>query len=369
MTLFLLIAGFVAFAYQAVALLASLHFKMRSVPAGHWQPGISILKPVRGLDEDFEAAIRTHALQEYPEFEILFGVRHETDPAVPAIRRLIAEFPNREIRLIIVKTDAPNGKIGTLIDLAREARHPVLLVNDSDISVPADYLSRVVRPLQDSKIGLVTCLYRAVASSTAGKWESLGIATDFIPSTLVAPLVGVREFGLGSTLCFRALDLERIGGFEAVADFIADDYQLSKRINGLGLRCHLSEVVVETHLSHPTWREVWQHQVRWARTIRVSRGDGYAGLPVTHAGVWALLCWLGGIPWLTALLLIVRIASGISAGFGVLHYSLVLKSAPLIPVWDLWAFAVWIAGCGGDVVHWRDKKMRLLPGGRMTPLI
>lgn len=367
MTLLLLIAGFVALAYQAVALVASIHQMTRFAAASRFQPGVSILKPIRGLDEAFEAAIRTHAALDYPEFEILFGVRDPGDSALPAIRRLIAESPAGNIRLISTSTDALNGKVGTLIDLAREARYPVLLVNDSDISVPRDYLRRVVAPLEDPAVGLVTCLYRAAASSIAGKWEALGIATDFMPSTLVARLIGVREFALGSTLCFRAADLAKIGGFEPIAGYIADDYQLARRITALGLRCHISEVIVETHLSDPGWRAVWRHQIRWARTIRVSRGDGYAGLPVTHACVWALLCWIGGLPWLAALLLIVRIASGITAGFGVLHSRIALTAAPLIPLWDLWAFAVWLTGLRGDTVEWRGRRMRLSPGGRLAP--
>jgi hypothetical protein len=144
-------------------------------------PPVSILKPVRGLDEDFDEAILSHALQDYPEFEILFGVASLDDPAVPAIRRLIAAHPECAIRLVHSQTAAPNGKVGVLIDLAREARHGILLVNDSDISVPPDYLRRVVAPLRLPDIGLVTCLYRAASSSFAGKWEAFGIASISSP--------------------------------------------------------------------------------------------------------------------------------------------------------------------------------------------
>ena len=237
----------------------------------------------------------------------------------------------------------------------------MVIVNDSDISVERDYLRRVTQPLSDPAVGLVTCLYRAEANSFAGKWEALGIATDFIPSTLVAPLVGIREFGLGSTLCFRRSDLERIGGFEAIADYIADDYQLAKRITSLGMRAHLSDVVVSTHLSDPDWGSVWRHQVRWARTIRVSRGDGYIGLPITHAGLWALLAASAGIGWLALLLVLARIASGLLGGVGVLGQKRFLYLFPLFPLWDLWAFAVWIAGWSGRTIVWRGKRYRLTP--------
>lgn len=366
MTIALLIAGFVALAYQVVALVAALHHKTRSIAESSYAPAVSILKPVHGLDEEFHAAIRSHAEQEYGEFEILFGVRGG-DPARAEIERLMAEFPGVNIRLIEATTEAPNGKVGALIDLARESRYPVLLVNDSDIGVPRDYLRRVAAPLSEPGIGLVTCLYRAAASSTAGRWEALGINTDFMPSTLVAPLVGIREFGLGSTLCFRRADLDAIGGFESIGDFIADDYQLAKRITRLGKRAYLSEVVVETHLSDPDWAAVWAHQVRWARTIRVSRFDGYIGLPVTHAGFWALLCAAGGLWWLAALLCLVRILTGVSAGWGVLRSKLALQGALLIPFWDVWAFAVYVTGLFGNTVQWRDKRMKLSPDGRLRP--
>jgi ceramide glucosyltransferase len=364
MTIALLIAGFVALAYQLVALAAALHHMTRTVPERTHAPAVSILKPVHGLDDEFYAAIRSHAEQEYGEFEILFGVRG-ADPARAEIERLQAEFPGVAIRVIEATNGALNEKVGKLIDLAREARFPVLLVNDSDISVPKDYLRRVAAPLSEPGIGLVTCLYRAAANSTAGQWEALGINTDFMPSTLVAPLVGIREFGLGSTLCFRREDLEAIGGFESIADYIADDYQLAKRITGMGKRAYLSEVVVETHLSDPDWSAVWAHQVRWARTIRVSRFDGYIWLPVTQAGFWALLCAAGGLWWMAAVLCGAKILTGVTAGWGVLRSRLALRGALLIPLWDWWAFVVYATGLFGDRVQWRDKRMKLSRDGRL----
>jgi ceramide glucosyltransferase len=359
------IAACVALAYQAVALAAVFAHKRRAAPAGGYAPPVSILKPLHGLDDNLEAALRDHGRIDYAEYETLLGVR-AGDPAEETARRVAAEFPAR-MRVVRVTTEAPNGKVGSLMDLAREARHPVLLVNDSDIGVEPGYLRRVASPLEDGGIGLVTCLYRATAASWAGRWEALGINTDFMPSTLVAPLVGVREFGLGSTLCFRRADLEAIGGFAAIRDYIADDYQLAKRLTGLGTRAHLSDLVVETHLSDPRWIDVWRHQVRWARTIRVSRGGGFLGLPVTHAGLWALACLLGGLPWLALALYLARTAMGVAAGYGVLKSRLALWAAPLIPVWDLWAFTVWCAGLSGRTVHWRDQKLKLARDGRLEP--
>ncbi len=353
-----------AFCYQVVAILAMLRHLSRRDPSASRMPGISILKPVRGLDPGFCDAIRSHALQRYPDFEILFGAADAQDPAATQIRRLQAEFPNLAIRLIHATTAAPNGKVGVLIDLAAKARHDILLVNDSDIRVPEGYLQDVAAPLEDVNVGLVTCLYHASSTGLPGIWEALGIATDFAPSTLVAPFVGVKEFGLGSTLLFRREDLDAIGGFHAIADHIADDYQLAKRITQLGKRVHLSTVVVETNLRGDSWKGVWDHQVRWHRTIRVSRG-AYVGLPVTMATVWALAAACAGLWWTAAGLLAIRMTMALCAGGGVLRSPLVARWWWLVPLRDLWGAAVWGVGLFGSTVQWRDQELKLNDDGRI----
>jgi ceramide glucosyltransferase len=364
----LLIAAAVAGLYQLVSLLAALqHLARREYPPG-FTPPVSILKPVRGRDPHFYEAIRSHAAQDYPEFEILFGVSDPADAAVADIRRLQAEFPGRPIHLLVSETRCPNPKVGVLVDLARRARHPFLLVSDSDIRVDdGSYLARVVRPLAHPGTGISTCLYRAGAESLAGRWEALGIATDFAPSVLVAPLAGVREFGLGATLVFRAADLARIGGFETLAGYLADDYQLARHITRLGTRAVLAKTVVETFLGGPGWAAVWRHQVRWARTIRVSRGGGYLGLPITHAGLWIAFCAAAGLGWPAVALAALRIAAGLATGWGVLRSRVALVAWPLIPLWDLWAFAVWCAGLAGRSVDWRGLRLRLDREGKILP--
>ena len=283
-----LVAG-IASGYQLFAIAACLwHLRHRGASPRLRNPAVSILKPVRGADPDFYQAIRSQALQDHPQFEILFGIRDAGDPAAPEIQRLIQEFPSVVMRLILCSEEAPNGKVGVLMDLAREARHPLLIVSDSDITVPPGYLKDVTAPLADPAIGLVTCLYRAEADDWPSRFEALAIATDFAPSTLVAPFVGVSEFGLGSTLAFRRADLDRIGGFASIANYLADDYQLGRKLHSLGLRNLISKVVVSTRLSAESWRAASKHQLRWARTIRLSRGGGYAGFPVTFATLWAV---------------------------------------------------------------------------------
>jgi len=261
-------------------------------------------------------------------------------------------------------TKTANAKVGVLQDLAAAARFPILVVNDADIRVDPDYLDRVVAPLADPKVGLVTCLYRPNGTSFASRFEGLGVSTDFAPSALVARLVGVDEFAMGSTLAFRKTDLEKIGGFAAIADNLADDYQLGHRIHQLGLKCVLSDVIVETSLSGG-WLDVWRHQVRWARTIRVSKPGGYVGLPITNAMLWILILWLLGRFQMAGIILALRLWMAILAGWFTLRSRDVLKFWWLVPARDLFAFAVWIAGLFGNTVIWRDRELRLDAEGRI----
>jgi len=362
--LFLAIAA-AALAYQALALLAALrHLARRERPSGFCPP-VSILKAVHGLDPHFDECIRSHAVQDYPDYEILFGVSDPTDPAVAEIERLAAGFPERMIRLLKVSTRAPNGKVGLLTELARAARHAVLVVNDSDIRVPPDYLRRVVAPLEDPHNGVVTCLYRGRAEGWPGRMEAVGIATDFTPGVLVAPLVGVSEFGLGATLVFRAGDLARAGGFAALADYLPDDYHLSRRIRNLGLKVVISTLVVETWLGDRTWGQVWRHQLRWARTIRVSRGWGYKGLWVTHATLWSLALCAAGLWWAAATLFAVRLAAAVAAAVA-LEDRRTLRDFFLVPLRDLWTTALWVGGLFGSEVEWRGLHLRLDREGRIV---
>lgn len=357
--------------YQLLALIAGLRHaaKRRSQPPRdpEFLPGISVLKPVHGLDPNTSQAFDSQARQHYPTFEILFGVHSQADPAVPMIERLRREFPSANIRLILCTTVTPNRKAGVLMELARHARYPIWVVSDSDISVTPEYLSRVAAPLSDPTVGIVTCPYRVNPHTLAAAWEALGIATDFIPSALVAAFTGVRDFGFGSTLAFRAGDLARAGGFAAIADYLADDYQLARRIVQLGKRAVLSTYVVETSLGNASWSGVWQHQLRWARTIRVSKRMGFAGLPITHAGIWILVA-LAMKAWTPAAVIgTLRIASALVTGGFVLRSLVAAAFCWLAPLWDVYAFAVWAASYRSNQVRWRDFTFSIDREGRILP--
>ncbi len=354
----------IAAAYQLFAVLACI---LRRGRRSGSRPGrthttrpqepVSVLKPVHGLDPALREAIRSHTVLQ-GDYEFLCGVSNPNDPALPVLREFF------RVRIVDSNTEAPNGKVGVLIDLAAAARHPILVVNDADIRVEPDYLRRVTAPLADPAVGLVTCLYRPVADTFAARFEGLGVSTDFAPSTLVARLMGVNEFALGSTLAFRRVDLDRIGGFASIADYLADDYQLGRRIHALGLKCVLSDVIVDTHLGGG-WRQVWAHQVRWARTIRVTKFGGYLGLPVTNATLWAAVTAGFGRWDLAAMLLAARLVMAWTAGWMVIRSRDVLFLWWLVPARDAFAFAVWLAGLFGDSVVWRGQRLQLDREGRI----
>lgn len=365
--IWLAVPALAAAAYWLLVMVAAARWRKPS-PITQHDPSpapVSILKPVRGRDPHFYEAIRSHATQDYPQYEILLGIGDASDPAAGDIRRLIAEFPERDIRLIVTSTKLPNGKVGVLADLAAQARYPLLLINDSDIRVAPDYLRQVTAALDQPQTGLVTCLYRAQADNRPGRWEALGVATEFAPSVLVARMLGSVEFALGSTMLLRSGDLRRIGGFRAIGDYLADDYQLGRRIRALGMRVTFAPLVVETHLGGETWAHVWRHQLRWSRGIRVSRPGGYFGYLVTHATFWSLAAMAAGY-WPVALAtLALRVLAGVWVGRFVLRDTSTLRRAGLIPFRDLWGFAIWVCGLAGNTVEWRGMRMRISPDGKI----
>jgi len=332
-------------------------------------PPISILKPLKGTDPEIYESFRSHCLQDYPEYEIIFGVSDANDPVIESVKALQREFPDRRIELVVSpKILGANVKVSNLAQMLLEAHHDYLIVNDSDIRVETSYLRRVTEPLADLHVGMVTCLYRGVAGATLGsRLEALGIGTDFCPSVLAARQLEGIHFGLGSTLAFRRAELAKIGGFTSFADYLADDYELGKRIAGLGLSVQLSEVVVETYLPSYTLREFFAHQLRWARGVRDARKGGYFGLVFTFGILWAFLAAVasGGALWAysaLALTLSLRLAVAWVVGWHVVKDRQVLKYAWLIPLRDLVAAAVWLASLGGHTVTWRGDRFRLRDG-------
>ena len=368
-------------AYYGLCLFSAANFlrERRAMGGGGARPTqsqqpVSILKPLRGTDPEMYESLRSHCLQDFPEYEIIFGVSEPDDPAIPLIERLKLEFPGCPIRLMVcAKSLGANVKVSNLAQMLLEAKHEIILVNDSDIRVQTDYLQRVTAPLADAQVGLVTCLYRGVPARTLGsRLESLGISTDFSAGVFAArQLESSIRFGLGSTLAFRRRDLEAIGGFESFVDYLADDYEIGRRIAARGLEVKLSEVVVETFLPAYTLGEFVDHQLRWGRTVRDSRRWGYLGLVLTFGLPWALLAlslslWLSRGALEAWLLLVavagLRVAVALLVGWSVLRDRQVLRLLPLLPLRDLVALLVWIASLAGHTVIWRGESFWLRNG-------
>ncbi|MGA8493691.1 MAG: bacteriohopanetetrol glucosamine biosynthesis glycosyltransferase HpnI [Terriglobales bacterium] len=360
-------------AYYALCLWSAAKFlRERKAADRNVRPtqAVSVLKPLRGADPEMYECFRSHCLQDYPEYEIIFGVSDANDPAIQLVEQLKAEFPRHAIRLMICPEKlGNNSKVSNLAQMVRQASYEYFLVNDSDIRVEPDYLRRVLAPLTNPKIGLMTCLYRGIANSSLGSGlESLGISTDFSAGVLVAQNIehGMR-FGLGSTLAFRRRDLQAIGGFEALVDYLADDYQLGSRIAALGLKVELSDVVVDTFLPRYTLRAFLDHQLRWARTLRDSRFWGYAGLGLTFGLPWGVLALIlaKGAGWAWALFActaVMRAVVAVVVGKSVLRDRQVMGSLVWIPVRDSIALLIWVVSFSGHKIVWRGDHFRLENG-------
>lgn len=336
-------------------------------------PPVSILKPLKGVDPEIWESFCSHCEQDYPQFQLIFGVSDPGDPAIEVVRKLKAKYPNLPIDLIVCdRVLGANIKVSNLVQMLPAARHELLLINDSDIRVPSDYLRKVITPLRDASVGLVTCLYRGVAGPTLGsRLEALGIGTDFVPGVLSAKFLEKGlHFGLGSTLAFRRRDLEAIGGFEPLLDYLADDYELGRRIASTGKKVEPSDATVTTFLPAYSLRQFFQHQLRWSRTIRDARRWGYAGLLFTFGLPWALLTLVAarGAAWAWGLFVLTfaaRLAVGLGTAVLVLRDEQVIRNIVLLPLRDLIAPLVWAASFTGNRIHWRGEVFDL-KDGRLT---
>ena len=369
LTMLLTLAGL---GYYLFALWCAMSFLRPEAPArADFHPPVSILKPVKGLDAGMDEALASHCRQDYAgEYEILFGVSSLDDPAVAVIERLKAAFPEREIRVVECPQKlGPNGKLSNLVQMLPEARHDYFILNDSDITVGPKYLARVMAPMADARVGLVTAPYRG--RSQASFWsrlETLGISTDFFPGVLVARFIekGIR-FGLGSTLAFSRLALASSGGFEPLVTRLADDYELGARIAAAGFRVHLSHEVVETSVPKYRFREFAAHQLRWARTVRASRPGGYFGLMVTYGLAWATLNVIASGASLFSIALfslvfLARMVLALGVGAGILRDRQVMRYLWMQWPRDLVALGLWAWCYASDTIVWRGERFRLRAG-------
>jgi ceramide glucosyltransferase len=375
LTIGLLVLAAVSTAYWLVASWCAARFRRRPPHrASPSMPRVTVLKPVRSAGGHLYERLRSFCEQDYADYQIVVGVRDADDPAIGVVSRLMAEYPHLDLQLVVSdRVVGANPKVSNLANLYEAAKHDILVVADSDIHVGPDYLRTVVAPLEDPEVGLASCLYRGV--SDRGLWATLGamfINEWFFPSVLVgARLEGVR-YAFGATMVCRRQTLERVGGFAALAPYLADDYQLGRLVAADGGRVIIVPYVVDTSVTARTLRELFVHELRWARTYRTLRPLGYFFSVVTLA---LPVCALGLLAVEAAPAAVVGTLVLAAARFGVtavVARALDLPLSPqhlcLVPVRDTLSLAIWAASFLGRTVQWAGQRFRVDRQGKMMRL-
>ncbi|MFZ0581613.1 MAG: bacteriohopanetetrol glucosamine biosynthesis glycosyltransferase HpnI [Candidatus Acidiferrales bacterium] len=363
----LMILALASFAYYVVAIFAALRFfgarRMRDAVPSDFTPPISILKPIYGLDRETYENYASFCLQDYPDYEILFCVSDDQDPAIPVIAELARNFPERSIQLIVGSEPlGVSDKVNKLCRMVRAAKHEIVVVSDSDVRVGPGYLCTIAAPFRDSKVGAVTCLYRGLTDgSLAANLEAIGNSTDFTAGVLVAWLLGDVNFTLGATMATTKTRLAEIGGFESLVDHFSDDYELGNRIAARGHRVELSTFPVGIVYPAQSLGDAFRHQLRWNLSIRYSRPAGHLGLIFTQGLPLALLAavFAPSAAWAVALMLGYLVLRGASAwiiGVWGMGDGLLRGKMELLPLRDLFAFVVWVVSFFPQRIHWRGKK-------------
>jgi ceramide glucosyltransferase len=363
--------------YYVLAALAALRFfrreRARKLP--NYTPPVSLLKPVRGLDFGTYENFASFCRLDYPEYEILFAVNDECDPAMPVIEQVMAEFPGRRIRLLVGAEDlGANRKVNKLARLAKEAQNDVLVLTDGDVRVGSNFLREVVAPLADEKTGAVTSFYRGIAERNLwAELEAVGASGDFFAGVLVADWTEGIHFGLGASIATTKKWISKMGGFEAIAGTLADDYELGNRIAKAGGVVMLSREAVWTMYPAQTPTSFWSHQMRWARTIRLLRPWSYAGLLLTHGLPWTLLAALvAPARWMAASYLVayavLRLTMAWTVGVWGVRDDVLRKKIWLVPLRDAFYFVIWLAGFGSNRITWGNDEY-LVRDGQMVPVL
>jgi ceramide glucosyltransferase len=324
-----------------------------------------VLKPLAGLDDGLEENLRTFFTQDYPQFEIVFAVRAESDPCVPLVRRLAAEHSQVPSRLLLVgEPPYLHAKVYSLARMLAEARHDLVVMSDSDIRVGPDLLRVIAAEFADGRTALATCPYRAIAGrSFWSRVEALGMNTTFWQGVLTARLLDGVKFAVGPTIAGRRSAIEAIGGIERVKDYIAEDFDLGRLMAEAGHRVILSSYVIEHRIGSEPWLKNFAHRIRWGRTSRRSRPAGYIGQIFTYPLPVALLLWAAAPQWWP----VVAVAASIRYASAWMVSQVVL-GAPLnwilLPVEDVLGFLFWIAGFFGSTITWRGRTYRIDRQGR-----
>jgi len=365
-----------ALAYAAITLYCGgSFFSKKGIPAD-FTPPVSILKPVKGVDGDSFENFASFCRQDYPRFQIVFALASPSDPAIPVIERVMAAYPAVDVELVVDGSiHGSNYKVCNLMHAYARAKYPLLIVCDSDIRVGERYLREVCAPFADAEVGLVTSLYRSSRVQGGGcAIEALGFSSEMVPNVLVALKLEGLSFALGASMALRQAALERIGGFQALVDYLADDYQLGNMIHRAGYRLELSPHFVESIMrGDETLGEVLARQLRWGRTMRVSRPGGYLASGITLPFPAALLAvavsGFSAQGWAAALLLyLVRSAVALTYSRVLVRDRLLPRWLWLLPLRDALSFGVWALSLAGNRVRWRGQLFRLYRGGKIEEI-
>jgi ceramide glucosyltransferase len=356
--------------YCVLIVIATRRFLSATLPAPGDKAPISVLKPLCGHDDGLEENLRSFVTQDYPEYEVLFGVHRPDDPAVAVAEKIVSEFSGRiRARLVITgESPIPNAKAFSLNRLVREARYDVLVMSDSDVRVTPTLLSHLAQEFQDDHIGLISCPYRAVAGKSLwSRLEAIGMNTELLGGVMVARMVEGMRFALGCTVAVRRSVLEDMGGFGYLQEFLAEDFVIGRRAAELGHGVLLSSYVIEHRIGSQNMMSNLGHRMRWARSTRRSRPLGYWGQIFTYPLPLALLlCAAYPAAWPVLLLTVVmRGAAALTTARDVVHDPVTQKQWWLLPVQDVIGFFVWISGFVGDKIIWRNRKCTVLRDGRL----
>lgn len=364
-----------AVVYHIYAIYTSLAFFSNPTKANaDFNPPVTILKPICGLDIDTYDNFASFARQNYPTYQIIFSVRDRKDPVIKVVKQIIQDYPKVDIQLVVNdRTLGSNLKVGNLSNAQTLAKYDIFLLADSDVRVGPNYLRRVIQPLHKPEVGVVTCLYRPVTRGWVANVEALGISTHYLACVMVANQLGSVQFALGPTIAIRRTLLEKIGGFAAISEYLADDFQLGYLSAQASYKVVLSDYVIDHLISTISLTDLFHRQVRWACCTRVSRFWGYVGLIFSHGIVTSLLFlfltggsffgWFGfGLTWIT------RLSMAWIVGAIGLRDSSVKKFLWLVPLSDLINFLIWLYSFSSNRIEWRGQKMLLTRGGKLVPL-
>jgi ceramide glucosyltransferase len=365
------IAAISSLGYTAAAIACSWNFARRTPEPADDQPPVTLLVPLRGAEPLLEENLRAFAEQNYSEMQLVLGVAHGDDPALPIARAVQAAYPDRAIDIDVGEVaTSRNPKLANVLSMMRLVRNTTLILADSDTRVDADYVRAVTAPLRDPATGAVTALFAGVPTDTfASKIGAMFMNEQFIPSALVDRLFGPLRHCFGPTNAFRAAVLQSIGGFEALAPHLADDFMLGKFISQRGMRVVISKYVIRTMVSDATLAELWQHELRWHRTIRGLQPAGYAGMFLTFPIPLALLAFGLAPRRAPDALLVGAAVVGRIALQRVAARALGVPPAGvwMIPLRDAFGLAVWARGLSGHDVRWRGAPLTMAAGDLLEP--